>query len=119
MKSLATVRRKGGETVQDEDSGLDVPVWDVVHSDLSMRLSGAAASTSPYRAVDLDGVTVTVPARILHFPADTTDLADGDMVEITSGENAGAVFRIIEASWQDQATARRVPAIGDQRPLEW
>jgi hypothetical protein len=57
--------------------------------------------------------------RTAHFPASTSNLRDGDLLEITSGENTGQVLRVVEADWSDQTTARRVPVVATQRPEEW
>jgi len=118
MTSRATVRRKTGAMTTDE-RGREVPAWEVVHENLPTRQSGTAGNASPYRTRNVGGAEFTVAARIQHFPASTTDLRDGDLVEITAGENAGAVLQIIEADWQDQATARRVPVVAVDRPKEW
>jgi hypothetical protein len=55
----------------------------------------------------------------LSVPADTSGLLDGDLVEMTGGENAGLVLRVLEVAFQDQATARRLPVVEVQRPEEW
>ncbi len=60
-----------------------------------------------------------MPVRRADFPFDTTDLADNDFIDITAGKSAGKAYRIVEAEDQDQATARRVPVVGEQRPEEW
>jgi hypothetical protein len=54
-----------------------------------------------------------------HLPASTTNLADGDLIEVTSGEWAGDVFRIVAAIRYDQKTARRLPIVEEPRPTEW
>lgn len=118
MTSTATIHRKTGGTVID-DRGLEVPEWAVIHADLPVRVAGTAANSAPYRTLNIGGAELTIAARVLHFPATTTDLRDGDLAEITTGDTAGAVFRLIEADFQDQATARRVPAVATERPEEW
>lgn len=118
MTSRATVRRKTATTTAAAN-GRKVPDWAVVHADLPVRVAGTAANSAPYQSRDIGGAKVEVAARILHLPAATSDLSDGDLVEITSGENVGRVFQIIEAGWQDQSTARRVPVFATQRPEEW
>lgn len=118
MFSRVAILRKTGETTTD-DRGLEVPEWATVHVDLPCRVSGAAANSSPYRTLNIGGATVEVAARILHVPAGTADLLDGDFAEITVGDTAGLVFQIIEADAQDQATARRVPVVATKRPEEW
>lgn len=117
MTSRCTVRRKGGTPVIVD--GFKVPGWTVVHTDLPIRLGGTTRGASSARRDDIGSGEVEVAVRTAHFPAATSDLADSDYVEITSGENAGLVLRIVEATWQDQATARRVPVVSVVRPKEW
>lgn len=119
LGSTATVRRKTGRIVQDEDTGRQSPVWLDLHTDLPCRISAATRGASPSHTIDRSDVQVEESARVISFPAATTGLVDGDLVDVTAGENAGLVFRIVEADWKDQATARRVPVIGEQRPKEW
>lgn len=118
MTSRATVRRKTGAMTTAEN-GRQVPAWDTVHTDIPVRVAGTAANSAPHRTLNIGGAEVSVSVRVLHFPAATADLRDGDLAEITAGENAGAVYWLTEADWQDQATARRVPAVATQRPQEW
>ena len=117
MTSRCTVRRKGGPPVLVD--GFKVPGWTVVHTDLPVRIGGTTRGASTARRDDIGAGEVEIAVRTAHFPAATTDLADSDYVEITSGENAGLVLRIVEATWQDQATARRVPVVSVVRPKEW
>jgi hypothetical protein len=118
MTSRATISRKTGRMVKD-DNGYEVPEWIVVATDVPMRLSGMAANSSPYKTETPAGGIVNYAARVLHLPVSQSDLANDDLVEITAGENAGTIWRVIEATWQDQATARRVPAEQVKRPAEW
>lgn len=117
MLSTCTVRRMTGRDVQDEDTGLEVPEWETVYTG-RMRLGGSrnAAQT---RTESIAGVDVQVALRIAHLPADTDGLLDGDLIEVTGGDNAGLVLRIVETAWQDQATARRYPVESVDRPGEW
>lgn len=114
MTSRATVRRKvpGGSTDAD---GFPVDGWDVVYASLPFRLGGGQRS----RTRRVGDSEVEVAVRVAHFPASTDTLRDGDLIEATSGENAGLVLQVVEVSWQDQATARRVPVVETQRPTEW
>ena len=118
MLSRCTIRRSTGRTAQDESTGLEVPIWDVTYTNLPIRVGGSrnAATT---RTEDVAGVEVQTALRIAHLPAPTTDLADGDLIELTSGELVGVVLRVVEATWQEQATARRVPCEQVDRPEEW
>ena len=117
MTSRCTIRRKGGPAVVVD--GFKVPAWTTVHTDLPVRIGGASRGASSARRDDSAGAEVEVPVRTAHFPATTTGLADGDYIEVTSGESPGLVLRIVEATWKDQATARRVPVVGVVRPKEW
>lgn len=118
MKSTATVRRITDRTTQNEETGEEVPEWDVVYTG-PFRLGGANRGSSGSRTEDIGGVEIEVATRVGHFPYTTDELADGDLIDVTAGENAGVVLRIIEAGWQDQATARRVPVVSTDRPTEW
>ena len=113
MLSRATVYRKTGAMTTDAD-GFEVPEWVVIYTDLPCRI---ASSTTSRTVTIADGVEVQVAQRVLHFPHDTTDLRDGDLVDVT-GEASG-VYRIVEADAADQQTARRVPVVATERPEEW
>lgn len=116
MLSRATVRRKTGATTTDA-SGRKVPVWEVAHTDLPCRITGMTRGQSPSRTLDIGGAQVQVAIRTAHLPHDTTNLRDGDLLEVV-GESAG-VYQIVEADTSDQQTARRVPIVATQRPKEW
>jgi hypothetical protein len=118
MLSTATISRKTGNMVKD-DAGVESPEWIDVATGLPMRLSGTAASSAPYKTETPGGGTVNYAARVAHLPVSQSDLANDDYIEITAGENAGTIWRVIEATWQDQATARRVPVEQVKRPTEW
>lgn len=119
MLSTATIRRMTGRMVQDEGTGLEVPEWADVHVDLPCRIAGADRGSSQSRTVSVDGGEMQVAARIAHFPHDVEGIADGDLIDVTAGESAGQVLRVIESDWADQQTARRFPVLGAQRPSEW
>lgn len=117
MTSRAAIMRKtGGTTVVD---GFEVPEWATVYADAPFRLGGAQQGGSGTRTVTVGSVGTQVALRVGNLPASTSDLEDNDFIEITAGENVGVVLRIVEAAWQDQATARRVPVVSEQRPQEW
>ena len=118
MTSRARVRHATGGTTPGPD-GFDVPEWATVHTDIPFRLGGSDRGGAGTRTVRVGESEVQVAVRVGHFPADTTGLADGDLVEIIAGENAGGVYKIVEASGADQQTARRVPVVETQRPTEW
>ena len=117
MTSLCTIRRTDGGTTTNPD-GFEVEAWTEVHTDLPLRLAGSRGDGGT-RTVTIGETEVALAVRTAHFPADTEGLSDGDLIEVTEGENVGAVLRIVEASWQDQATARRVPVVEATRPEEW
>ncbi len=119
MKSTALVRRRTGETVQDESTGAVVPVWSTVYAAAPLRLGGANQGSTGSRVVEVDGGELALATRVAHFPHDHDALRDGDLIDVTAGECAGLVLRIVEATFQDQATARRVQVVEDRRPEEW
>lgn len=119
MTSTATIYRKTGQTEQDETTGLEVPVWTVVYTDLPFRLGGSDSGDSASRREDIGGVEVQTAVRIGHLPVAIDDLSDGDFIDVLTGENAGTAWRIVEAAFKDQATARRVPLLAEDRPEEW
>lgn len=119
MVSRAKVRRKTGKNAQNPTTGREDPVWTVEHTDLPFRLGGSPRGYSPTRTLRVAGVEREVAVRVGNMPFFTDNLRDGDLIEITAGENAGLVVQIVEATGQDQATARRVPVFEVQRPSEW
>lgn len=118
MKSTATIRRKADNQIPGPD-GIEVPEWLTVHVGLPCRIGGSNAGSSGTRTESVDGVEYQVATRVAHFPVATTDLEDGDFIEVTAGETVGTVWRIVESDEQDQATARRLPVVAELRPEEW
>lgn len=112
------VRRKTGRKVQDESTGLEVPEWADIHSG-PFRLAGAERGSSGSRATRLPGGEIEIATRRADWPHDVDMLRDGDLIEVTAGENAGTVWKILEADFADQQTARRLPVESVQRPEEW
>lgn len=119
MLSRVSIRRKTGETAQDEDSGLEVPIWASVYMNLPFRSSAGSTGDGGSNGVTIGGVTFEEATGVGHFPAGTTNLEDGDLIEVTEGEWAGDVWRIVAAIRYDQKTARRVPITEATRPEEW
>lgn len=115
--TCAVLRPTGGTTTGA--AGYEVPEWATVHAALPCRLGGADRGGSGTRTTTIGGVEVQLASRVLSVPADTAGLLDGDLVEMTSGENAGLVLRVLEVAGQDQATAKRLPVVETQRPEEW
>lgn len=118
MTSTAVVRRVDPANPGTDENGFEVDGWTTVY-DGPFRLGGSTRGDAPTRRVSVGDVELQLAARVAHFPASTTGLRDGDVIEVTEGENAGAFLRIVEASWQDQATALRVPVVEAQRPSGW
>lgn len=119
MLSRATIRRTTGRMTQDDDTGRQYPVWEVTHTALPVRVSNSAAGSGQTRQVTLPGGAVNLAVLTVHVPIATTNLRDGDHIEVTSGESAGLVLKLLEADWSDQKTARRLPVEAVQRPEEW
>lgn len=117
MTSRATVKRPGGPPVIVD--GLETDGWLTQHTELPGRLAGTRGGAAQNRTITLGQTEVQVALREWHCPASTSGLRDGDVIEVTEGENAGVFLRVVEASWQDQATARRVPVVEIQQPEGW
>lgn len=115
MTSTATIWREDPDNPTVVD-GLETPAWVAQHTALPGRLAGPSGGAAPSRKVSIGQTEIQVAVREWHCPATTTDLRDGDVIEITAGEHAGMFLRIVEASGQDQATARRLPVVEIQRP---
>lgn len=118
LPSFATVRRATGDYVKGAD-GYEVPEWVDVHTDEPFALAGSSSGDGGTRRVTIGGVEFQQATGVGKFRHDLTDLADGDFIDITDGEWAGTVLRVVEAVKKDQATARRVPVEGVERPAEW
>lgn len=116
MLSRCNIRRKTGDNVTVD--GQEIPEWEIVHADLPCRIASSQGATKS-RTQSPGGVEVERSTPRLDLPASTTDLRDGDLADITSGENAGHVYTLGEADWTDQATARRIPVEATERPEEW
>lgn len=119
MDSHGVVRRKTGKTAQNEATGVEQPVWAVEHADEPCRYVAGASQGAETRKVVVGGVEYQVATGRLDFRHDLDNLLDGDHVELTAGECAGTVLRVVEATKGDQRTARRVPVVEVPRPVEW
>lgn len=115
--SDVAVMRLTGAMTTDPD-GLEVPEWATVYTG-PFRLGGANAGSSGTRTVTVGSVELQLAVRVGHFPHDTAGLHDDDLIEVTAGESAGLVLRIVESSSADQQTALRLPVVETQRPEEW
>ena len=114
MTSRVDIYRKTDDTTTTDANGWEIPVWEVVAYDVPFRLVGGDT-----RAVTVGGVTFQEATARGDMPWDTTDLEDNDLLDVTSGEWVGSVFRVVEAVKGDQRTARRVPVAEVSRPGEW
>jgi hypothetical protein len=112
--SDAVVKREDTDNPQTVD-GLEVPKWAVVHQLLAGRLDGSDGT----RTITVGQTEVQVAVRVWKCPANTSDLIEGDVIQITAGENAGIFLRVVEAAWEDQAIQRRVPVVETQEPEGW
>lgn len=117
MLSTCTVRRMTGRTTQNESTGEEVPVWDVIYTG-PMRL-GTSTGNNITRTETISGVEVQRALNTAHFPVSASAINDGDLIDVTAGENAGVVLRVVDAAWADQRTARRYPVESTERPGEW
>lgn len=117
MTSRCTIRRKTGNKVIDADNQ-EVLEWVTVHTDLPLRIASTPSATRSRSQTPGEAEIERATPRA-DFPASTSDLADNDHIEVTSGESTGRVFRIIDAGQTDQSTARRVPVEETERPTEW
>lgn len=109
LGSDAVVFRLFGLAPPDEN-GHEAPEYGVVHEG-PMRLGGSDRGSSPTRTVAVPGGELALAARIAHFPAGTPPFEDGDLIDVTAGENAGTTWRVVEADRADQQTAYRVPVV--------
>lgn len=115
--SRVAVMRKTGDTT--EVNGYEVPEWAAVYVDIPFRSDSSSSGDGGSRGVTIGGVQFEDATGIGDFAATTTDLQDDDLIEVTSGEWTGDVFRIVAAIRYDQKTARRVPIVEEVRPEEW
>lgn len=114
--STVNVHRRGAEGAQDEDTGLESPSWERVYTLIPGRIGGTAQGSSGTRTVSTPAGDVQLAVRTMHLPSWVSDLADGDLVEVVTGENYGSFWQVIESDWADQQTARRVPIVATSRP---
>jgi hypothetical protein len=119
MTARVSIRRKSSLAPQNETTGRETPAWATVATDVPFRLDSGSSSDGGTRRVETGGVEYQQATATGHLPATQRDLSDGDLLEVTSGEWAGSVWRVVEASFADQKTARRVPIVQESRPEEW
>lgn len=117
MTSRVTVKRQSGSTTNPD--GYEVPAWTVVYADLPFRSAGGGVADGGSRGVSVGGVTFEDATGVGNFPHPSELLADGDVLEVTSGEWSGDFYRIIAAIRYDQHTARRLPIQETAKPDGW
>lgn len=118
MESRATVRRKTGEWVTNED-GAEVPEWDDVYTNLPCRITPGSTSDGGSRGVTIGSRTFESATGVARFPHPSELLRDGDLFVVTSGEWPGEVYKVVAAIKYDQQTDRRLPIVEHERPEEW
>lgn len=114
MTSTATVHRAGGKTTGAD--GFEIDGYAAVQTGAPFRLGGSDRGGNQTRRVVIGDVETQVAVRTGHLPHDFAGLRDGDLIEITRGENVGVVLRVVEATGADQQTALRVPVYEVPRP---
>lgn len=118
MTSRVTIHRAGPKQV-DPITGYEEPTWTTPHVDLPFRLDGPGTNDGGSREVSIGGVAIEGATTMGHVPALTRDLEDDDLLEVTSGEWAGTVWRLVRAIGLDQKTARRLPLVDAKNGREW
>lgn len=116
MTSRCSIHRFDPANPSTNADGMEVDGYALVHTGVPFRLAGSERGGSGSRTVRVGESEVQVALRVGHLPAAVSDLADDDLIVVTAGENAGTVLRIVEATWADQQTARRVPVVEIDRP---
>lgn len=116
MTSTATIYRAGALSAPDPDTGIQSTTYLTIHPATPFRLGGAERGSSGARTQDFGGVEVTLATRVGSLGVAASGIQDGDLIDVLAGENAGTVWRIVEADWADQQTARRVQIIAAERP---
>ena len=111
MSSSVEVRRFTGETVIDEDTLIETPVYDVVYAGVAKVASYEAFEQTPESA----GGVVTVVRLRVDFPVGSFVAKPGDACHVLSDSSdpllAGRVYRLtVSAPYKSHATAYRVAA---------
>lgn len=119
MTSRVTIYRRTEDAPQDEATGLEGSDWIAAYIDLPFRLAGSGSSDGGTHKVVISGVEYNEATAVGHMPADTTDLADNDIIRVTAGEWPETYWRIVEAVRGDQKTARRVPIVAAENEGGW
>lgn len=112
--STATVWREDPEDPVVVD-GLSTANWVMEYSTLNGRIAGTRGGAAQTRTVTIGQTEMQLAVREWHCPVGT-ELRDGDLIEVISGENEGVYLRVVESAGKDQATACRVPVVETQKP---
>lgn len=119
MTSTATVRRMTNRTAQNEQTGEEVPVWEVVYTDLPLFTFRGIE----HRTVTIAGVETTIEVRKHALPmlvdGSPLDLRKNDYVDVVTREGLTFVHELIAIENRDGAKSRRVDAVEVSRPEEW
>src|SRR5690349_16522394 len=102
MTSTCTIRRAGSGAPSYGPDGDQVITQDTVYSGPCRVGAGSV------RLLTVGGTQSEQATRTLHLPAGTAGLKDADLATIDSGDCAGLSLRLVEVTWQDQATALRI-----------
>lgn len=111
MTSMVEVRRFTGETVIDDETLIETPVFDVVYAGIAKIASYEAFEQTPEAA----GGVVTVVRLRADFPVGSFVAKPGDACRVLSDLSdpllAGRVYRLtVSAPYKSHATAYRVAA---------
>lgn len=119
LGSDVTLKRKSGNNTQNETTGVEAQSWTLVVATPARLAAMGAARGAGAKSLRPGGVVWEQADRTMHLPATVADLVTGDVVEITAGQSVGTFWRVLEATWHDQMTARRVPVLQIDRPKDW
>lgn len=114
MRSTCIVWRR--EDVTTDVSGREVDAW-VVVLESRCRLGGIRQGPHQHRNDSVPGGVVLAGVRSLFLPARFVGVAaDGDVVEVTSGDSAGWFGRLSDTSPADQVNELRFQVDECSRP---
>ena len=111
MTSTVEVRRFTGETVIDDETLIETPVYRTVYSGIAKVASYEAFEQTPEAA----GGVVTVVRLRVDFPAGSFAAKPGDACHVLSDSSdpllAGNIYRLtVSAPYKSHATAYRIAA---------
>lgn len=111
--------RRDGTSTQNESSGLVSHGWITLYTGLPARFTDKGKRTDSFGKLQIAEVQEEQPFRVISLPVATTNMINFDLFRVTAGSQKGSVWRILDASSKDQATALRVPAVWVPAPVEW